>query len=412
MIEEFNKFFAAPKEQVITEYQEFMQAAGCIFPVDHLERLHDLGYLPICIRALPEGTKSKIGVPLLTIWNTHPDFYWLVNFLETMMSMTLWKPLTSATTAHRYKKAFQEYADKTSSEGTVLFQGHDFSMRGMSGLEDAQISGAGHLTSFCGTDTVPAIRMLQQYYGNNLPENYLIGASVPATEHSVMCLHGENSEQDTFEYLLDLYPEGILSVVSDTWNLWDVLDKYLPALKDKILNRKGKLVIRPDSGDPVKITLEVVQRLYKVFGGTKNSKGYIELNPAVGMIYGDSITLDRQERILSGLEALGFASTNVVLGIGSFTYEYVTRDTYGFAMKATFGVVDGKDRNIYKDPITDSGEKKSAKGLLRVVDGELEQECSWDEIESSANEHKKVFENGQLLIDVNIQQIRERLNNA
>ena len=283
-------------------------------------------------------------------------------------------------------------------------------MRGMSGIEDVEMSGAGHLINFLGTDTIPAIRFLQKYYGDNLPEKYLIGTSVPATEHSVMCAHGIDKEKETFEYILNLYPSGIVSVVSDTWNLWTVLDSFLPALKDKILARDGKLVIRPDSGDPVEIAVETVKRLYGVFGGTKNSKGYIELNPKVGVIYGDSITLERQEKILSNLKNLGFASTNIVLGIGSYTYEYVTRDIYSFAMKTTYAEVNNEPKILFKDPVTDSGEKKSAKGLLRVVNGELEESCTLEQIKAKENELKLVFKNGLLLKNENVKQIRERIN--
>jgi nicotinamide phosphoribosyltransferase len=250
---------------------------------------------------------------------------------------------------------------------------------------DAVISsGLGHLTSFLGSDSLPTIYGARKYYG---AEDMVCG-SVNATEHSVMCAGGKEDEVDTFRRLLETYPTGILSVVSDTWDLWKVCTEHVVTLKEEILARDGKLVIRPDSGDPVTIicgmdefpqfkTPEerkvlddeekgVIELLWDVFGGTINEQGYKVLNSHIGAIYGDSITIDRAEEICKRLEAKGFASTNIVLGVGSFTYQYNTRDTFGFAMKATYVEVNGEAREIFKDPITDDGTKKSATGLLFV----------------------------------------------
>lgn len=384
--------------------------------ISHIKSLHELGYLPLRIKALKEGTKSKIGVPVFTITNTNPDFYWLVNYLETHLSCEMWQPITSATIANQYRVLLEHYAKESSNdEWLVDFQAHDFSMRGMSSLSSAINSGMGHLTSFKGTDTIPAIYALEEFYGSK----DLIGASVPATEHSVMCMGTKENEIDTFSRLLDLYPSGILSVVSDTWDLWKVLTEFLPALKSKILSRDGKLVIRPDSGDPVKIICGdstsnnineqkgVIQILWEIFGGTVNDKGYKVLDPHIGAIYGDSITLDRAEKILSNLLDEGFASTNVVFGVGSYTYQYNTRDTFGFAMKATYGEIDYEGQSIFKDPITDSGEKKSAKGLLSVVNGELKQECTKPEEEQG--QLQLVYENGKIVFTQTLDEVRNRI---
>jgi nicotinamide phosphoribosyltransferase len=239
---------------------------------------------------------------------------------------------------------------------------------------------------------------------------------------------GTNAEeQKTFERLItDVYPNGIVSIVSDTWNLWTVLEEYLPNLKEAVMARDGKVVIRPDSGDPVDIIcgnpngtteserLGVVQLLWNTFGGAVNSKGFKELDPHIGAIYGDSITLERAENMCARLKQNGFASTNVVLGIGSFTYQYNTRDTFGFAMKVTYGEVDGQGREIYKDPITDDGTKKSAKGLMKVTrqDGKytLQDQVSWSE--EQEGELKEVFRDGKLLIDQSLSEIRSRMKSA
>ena len=432
------------RKKIINEYKRH-----CNVDTKHIEDLWDLGYLPIEIKALDEGTLCPIGVPMLTITNTHPDFGWLVNYLETLISCMLWQPITSATIAYEYKKILNKYAIETTgtTEG-VQWQGHDFSMRGMSSVESAILSGMAHLTSFTGTDTIPAIYQLESSYN----AKGLIGASVPATEHSVMCMGTKEAEIDTFRKLLNLYPEGILSVVSDTWNLWDVLIKYLPKLKEEILARDGKLVVRPDSGDPVDIicginTREwkskedrkahennhpsdkgVIELLWDIFGGTINEQGYKVLDSHIGAIYGDSITTERAITICKRLKAKGFASTNVVFGIGSFTYQYNTRDTFGFAMKATYGEITHKSnptldelgfdpyvepREIFKDPITDDGTKKSKKGLLQVYSKHnkiyVEDQCCWEQ--EKLGLLTTVFKDGKLIKETTLDEIRERLNN-
>lgn len=433
LISRFDKyFFQKPIEEVIAGYESQIHVN-----TDHIKALHKLGYLPLEIKSLSEGTICPIGVPLLTITNTHKEFMWLVNYLETLMSCVLWQPITSATIANQYKKLLTKYALETTgnSEG-VQWQGHDFSMRGMSSVESAIASGMGHLLSFTGTDTIPAIYAHKKYYGGT----GLIGASVPATEHSVMCMGEKESEIETFKRLLNLYPTGILSVVSDTWNLWTVLTQYLPQLKNKILSRDGKLVIRPDSGDPVDIICGqsqdnwtrsiqdipkqkgVIELLWDTFGGTINAQGYKVLDSHIGAIYGDSITLERAKQICERLKEKEFASTNIVLGIGSYTYQYNTRDTFGFAVKATYGEVTGiedgdslitRGREIFKDPITDDGTKKSKKGLLKVTyDDNMNIVCAdqqnWEQEKTGLLE--TVFLNGKLVKEITLEEIRSKLN--
>lgn len=522
--EVFDSIAKEKKDKVISEYKRH-----CPVDTKHIEALWDLGYLPIELKCLDEGTLCPIGVPMLTITNTHPDFAWLVNYLETLLSAMLWQPITSATIAHEYKKLLTKYALETDEKNIefINWQGHDFSMRGMSSIESSILSGMGHLLSFTGTDTIPAIYQLESSYN----AAGLIGASVPATEHSVMCMGTKESEIKTFERLLDLYPEGILSVVSDTWDLWKVCTEYLPQLKDKILARNGKLVIRPDSGDPVDIIcgklpdyidfdnldensdyesfsnfiyeeysnnitgklvkidgniyklgdyeyfvqdygwdnglseivnnvkqLEkngllkkaelpninvneqkgVIELLWDIFGGTVNEQGYKVLDPHIGAIYGDSITLERAKEICERLKAKRFASTNIVFGIGSYTYQYNTRDIFGFAMKATYGEIRTPNpeypyssnpneafivecREIWKDPITDDGTKKSKKGLLQVCSGQIMKDgVLIDAVgcldQQTWEEEKKgwlttVFKDGKLVKETNLEEIRNKLKN-
>lgn len=432
MVDLFNDaFFARPQEDVVNEYKAVMDSylGKDTVPVDHIRALHNLGYLPLHIKSLDEGSKVPMKVPVLTITNTRDEFFWLVNYLETVLSAELWKASTNATIAHHYRKVCEQWAVKTCSDMSHLdFQCHDFSFRGMAGLQDTMQAGAGHLLSFKGTDSIPSLLYARDHY--TAGEDYFIGASIPATEHSVMCMGEKEQEIETFRRLIvDLYPQGFVSIVSDTWDYWRVMTEYTRELKQIILNREGRVVFRPDSGDPVEILCGTgadddtrntrtpeekgsVEVLWEIFGGTVNEKGYKVLDPHVGLIYGDSITLARADEILRRLEAKGFASSNVVFGVGSFTYQYNTRDTFGFAMKATWGAVNGEGRMIFKEPKTDSGLKRSARGLLRVerdVQGELQlhDEQTWEQ--EKTGELKTRFLDGKLYNVDHFEQIRQRL---
>lgn len=427
----FNEsFFKKPKEEIVAKYKRRMDNALGLDAIDtkHIEALHDLGYLPIHLKALPEGSICPLRIPMLTITNTDDNFAWLPNFLETILSNVLWHPTTSATIAYEYRKLLTKYAKETSDmEDFVKWQGHDFSMRGQSSYEASLVSAGAHLTSFTGTDTIPGIDWLENFYGADCTKE-LIGGSVPATEHSVMCLGGKDTEYDTYKRLItETYPKGIVSIVSDTWDYWRVLNNTVRSLKDVIMARDGKVVIRPDSGDPEKIicgdkssgaslvhkgTMEI---LWDIFGGTINSKGYKQLDPHIGVIYGDSITLERCEAICKNLKEQGFASTNMVFGIGSYTYQYVTRDTFGFAMKATYGIVNGEPKEIFKDPLTDGGIKKSAKGLLKVSkgsDGKLSLSECVTSFEECSGELRTVFHNGKEYGETSLAEIRSRIDKS
>lgn len=426
LIDYFNdNFFNRPKDEVINEYKRRIKTSlgNDLTSYTHIERLHDLGYLPIEIKALPEGSRVAMKVPCLTIVNTLPEFYWLTNFMETLLSSVIWQPCTSATLAFEYKVLLTKYAKETGvAEEFVQWQGHDFSFRGMSSPESAILSGMGHLLSFTGTDTIPAIDAMEQYYCADADKE-LIGGSVAATEHSVMCSGSKDGELETFKRLItEVYPTGIVSIVSDTWDLWKVCTAYLTALKEVVLSRDGKVVIRPDSGDPVLIicgnpdgkTIEeqkgVVELLWDIFGGIITDKGYKMLDSHIGAIYGDSINLQRADEICARLKQKGFAS-QVVFGIGSYTYQYNTRDTFGIAMKATYVEIDGEGREIFKNPITDDGTKKSATGLLQVKKENntyiLYDKVSWKDEQES--ELKPVFKDGQLVKEYSLYEIRERL---
>jgi len=422
-----DNFFNQSKASIVSDYKRLITATlGVANPeTKHIEDLHDLGYLPLEIKSIAEGTSIPIRTPMLTIQNTDNRFFWLTNYVETLLSCELWQAVTSATTAREYYTLLKKYADETSSDPTfVKFQGHDFSMRGMSSLSSAIKSGMGHLLYFNGTDTIPAILGLEQYYNGNI-EKELLGTSIPATEHSIQCAYANDAE-----YIEDIItnknPTGFVSIVSDGYDFWNVVGSVLPALKDKIMARDGRLVIRPDSGDPVKIicgdaedTNEfarkgLIESLYDIFGGSTNTKGFKELDSHIGAIYGDSITLERAKLISEGLKSKGFATTNVVYGIGSYTYQYNTRDTFGFALKSTLAVINGDEKQIFKDPKTDNGIKKSQKGKV-VVWKDDTGTIQWKDglflNDSIPNDLLiPIFKDGKLLNETSISEIRARVN--
>lgn len=467
-------FFKLPKTQVLTRYKRRMDTSlgKWSISIEHIEKLYDLGYLPIEIRALKEWTRSGIKIPVLTITNTLPEFFWLVNYLETVLSTELWKPMTNATIAYEYRRILTHYADLTwANKDFIPFQGHDFSARGLSNKEDWYKNGQSHLTSFYWTDTVLAIAWVEDYYNWN-SETELIWTSVPATEHSVMCMWEQEGELETFRRLItELYPNWIISIVSDTWDFWKVLSEYTVKLKDEILNRwtdslwNSKVVFRPDSWNPVDIVswysnykhldwetdiqtnmnieefsklqskivitknwkyyyegrlLSIseykgaIETLWNIFWGEINSKWFKTLNSKVWLIYWDSITLERQEAILNRLMLKWFSSDNIVFWIWSYTYQYSTRDTLWFAMKATYWEINWKWVEISKDPKTDRGTKKSAKWLLFVWKNKdweyyLEERVSKKKVESKENCLEVVFRDWKLIRETSFKEIRERL---
>ena len=434
---EWEDFFLAETEDDAVAMYEHIVSHGLGRPerAQHLRDLYNLRYLPLEFRALKEGTEVPYGIPHFTVKSTVEGFGWLTNMIETVLSAEIWPVQTSLTTAAAYYKKFEEYAEKTGfPKEFVKYQGHDFSFRGMMGVEAAKLSGMGHLMSgFVGSDTIPAAIALGDYYAADFTEPCSVIASVDATEHSVQCSFQEDDEA-YLDHCMDVAsPEGILSIVSDGYDFWKLVTEFIPARKDKIIQRNGKVVIRPDSGDPVEILCGthgpwdsgydehethlveekgLVEFLWDTFGGTITDKGYKLLDEHIGCIYGDSITLERQDEILKRLEAKGFCSGNVVLGIGSFTYQYVTRDTHGSAVKATNIVCNGESIAIAKDPKTGDGTKKSAKGLLFVsqdAEGnyQLQDQVSKEVEQSNANMLELVWKDGEFVRYQTLEEIRE-----
>lgn len=434
LVDLFNRnFFQVPFDNVRDEYTSIVGAAigidSAMEMLSRMEKLHKLGTLPLEVRCLPEGSLINPGVPCMTIQNTHPEFAWLVGYLETFLSAELWKVCTVATIARKFRSIVSQYNYETSDNPEAVdYQCHDFSQRGMSGWHDFTKSAIGHLAAFNGTDSIAGIAYAKGMYP--VVGDFIAG-SIPATEHSVMCAGGKDGEFETIQRIIrDVYPSGFVSVVCDSYDYFHTLSVKIPLLKEVINARNGKTVIRPDSGNPVHIiagyeyvcameenwesaveaieaalasdnfpeyviagkligkvcyandfsgtftilpsrktkeeikgTIEV---LYEIFGGKLNSKGYKTLSDKVGIIFGDSITLQVCEETLFRIKRKGFSSECVVFGVGSYSYQYITRDTFGFAMKATWMQIDGKSVDIYKAPKTDSS-KQSAKGRVAVT---------------------------------------------
>lgn len=431
-------FFGITKQRAMQFGKDMTMYLGMEYDASHFEKLYDLGYLPFKVKALPEGTETLANVPHMTFINTVPGFAWLTLYLETIISSLSWKSSTSATLALQFKKNAAEWIMKTdpSNAWFMDFACHDFSARGLDPFSMLS-SALGHALFNRGSDTLIAIPGARYFYGE--PEDEVIINSVNASEHSVACTKiFTTGEQQMLVDWLEEFPTGILSVVMDTMDITKVVKPdggYLSNIKDKIEARDGKLVIRPDSApsplSPIEIIcgydgkltdrmLEadypefykkgLIECLWEIFGGSVNEQGYKVLSPSIGAIYGDSINLERQVEIYKRLAAKGFASTNIVLGVGSFTYQFNTRDSMGFAAKGSWFEANGEGINIMKDPITDDGTKKSLKGRIQVTeDLEVIEECNAEQEEGGILQ--TIYENGEFLNQQTFTELREKVNN-
>ena len=441
--ENFEVFFKMKRKEVSNEIKTYVSTYVANFDSLSIEKrflnLHDLGYLPVEIRALKEGSRVNVGVPLFTIRSTHKDFSWLVGYLETIISCLVWKPIYTATVSYEFLQISKYY--NGGDEISCWFQNHDFSMRGMSGPEDAARCGFAFLTSSYGSDSLPSIWYAKHYYEAD-PLNEIVCRSVPATEHSVAGnniiynaktngISLEEAEEKFVSNYLTMFPTGIISYVADTFDFWNLISDILVKLKDKIVKRyendnSSKLVIRPDSGVPLHIicgdpsapegslqykgALEV---LWEIFGGSgTKEKGNRLLHGSIGLIYGDSITRKSACEILETMRKKGFKSSNIVFGVGSYTMNYSTRDVFSMAVKATNTVINGKEYPIYKDPKTDQ-KKKSAKGYLKVI--KINREYALiDNVtfeESQKGELVTIYKEGLFLRTTSLDEIRKELHN-
>lgn len=361
------------------------------------------GRLPIRIKAVPEGSVVPNSNVLMTIENTDPECAALTNHLETWLCH-LWHSCNVATLSRRTKEMMKRFLKQTSDNpDAIQFMLHDFGMRGVSSMESAAIGGAAHLVNFSGTDTVIALTFLREYY-----EADMAGFSVPATEHSVMTALGREGEFEQVDRLLDLYPSGILSVVSDSYDIYAACRMYGTRFKDRILAREGRFVVRPDSGNPIEVVIKCFNILEEFFGSTKNSKGYKVLPPQIGMIWGDGVDYDGIQEILYAMERTGWAADNIVFGMGGGLLQKHNRDTQRFAFKASAICINGEWRDVFKDP--KEGKKRSKKGRLALAKmGELYYTVGENDVldMNTSNELVEVFLNGEILEYYTLDEIRE-----
>lgn len=432
LIDYFNEeFFDKPFEEIIYEYKRIMDASlgKDAYKIDKIESLHKLGYLPIEIVALPEGTIVPMHVPMFGITNTHKDFAWLPQSLESLISAEMWHPMLAATVGMTYRGIVNHYYDLTCEDNIPRSKALGaFDFRGEECLESAVKAGAGWCLSFLNTATVPTIPYLEKnYFCDCTKESVAYGS--PSTEHSVMCSnYAVDGDEITLlrRLLTEIYPNTSFSAVLDSYDYWNIIDNILPQLKTEIMNHNGCMLMRGDSGDCVEVVTKTVFKLWEEFGGTINSKGYKVLDPHVKAIYGDSITVQRCEEIYKILMENGFSCSNVALGVGSFSFQCIeedgflkpfTRDTFSSCIKATYCEIDGKPFPIFKNP-KDGGFKKSQKGCCRVYtrcDGSIyyEDELTWEqatEYEKRGNMLIPVFKDGELLKEQSLKEIRDRLH--
>lgn len=438
-------FFSRPLDEVLTEYETVLRHTIGTDGVgaERIAQLHSLGYLPLRIRAIPEGLRTNIRVPQIEISNTDPRFVWLVNTIETMLSCTMWHTQVSAEVGYLYRQIVNRYADISCDDSVsrARLLG-DFSMRGQESVESATKSSAAFCLSFLNTATVPAILWLEDNYLGRV-ENEPVAYGALSTEHSVMCSnYAIDGDEETHvrRLLTEIYPNSNFSMVSDSYDYWNLVENVLPRLKDEIMRHNGCLAIRGDSGDPVEIVTKTVFRLWDTFGGTVNSKGFKVLDPHVKALYGDSITPQRCEQIYRILTDNGFAINNVSLGVGSFSmqcletlpdnigyyathpaaaiprsFQPYTRDTFGIAVKATYAEdADGNPIMIFKNPKTDDGHfKKSQRGCCRVFkDGDdyaYEDGLTWAEAQMD-NLLTTVFKDGHFTKLYTLDHVRNNLH--
>jgi len=375
------------------------------------------GHLPVKIKAVPEGTAVPTGNVLMTIENTDPECYWLTNFLETLL-MQVWYPCTVATLSNQIRKVITQYYHETATDGAeagIDFVLNDFGFRGVSSVESAKIGGAAHLLSFSGSDNLAGSGMAINYYD----AKKVYGLSVPATEHSICTLLGREGELEIFKHVLRTFPTGTIACVSDSFNIFKACEEYWGTeLRDEILNRKGTLVIRPDSGDPIMTLLEIFEILFTKFGFTENAKGYKVLPPQVRVIQGDGVNYNEIKNIYKALKENGISAENLVLGMGGALLQKVDRDTQKFALKCSSAVIKGKEVAVEKSPtemdaqgnITPSF-KKSKSGRLKLVKiNGIFKTVNEPKYLELTDELRTVFENGELANTLTFEQVKATAN--
>lgn len=384
----------------------FAEKHGVCFNYEGAKALVELGYFPLRIKAVKEGTYLSGKNVLVTIENTHPDFEWLVGILETQILRAVWYPSTVATYSKELKIIISKYLLETQgSIDSLPFKMHDFGARSSTSTESSGIGGAAHLVNFMGTDTMEGIMATMEYYDSDMS-----GFSVVAAEHSTITSWGEEGELDAYSNLIDTFPTGILSVVSDSYDLERAVRDYFgKQLKDKILARDGVFVVRPDSGEPVEVVMSVLGWLEEGFGSYKNNKNYKVLNDKVRIIQGDGVDLNKIEEILETMKNAGWSAENLVFGMGTKLLQNHSRDDLSFAMKVSYIEDDkGNGMEVFKNPKGDSS-KKSKRGRLALVkeDGKYVT-INKSQLKGREDMLKDVYIDGKLVNEMTFDEVREQ----
>jgi nicotinamide phosphoribosyltransferase len=323
---------------------------------EYILRVHN-GYLPVVIRAVPEGTVVPVKNVLATIENTDPQCFWLTTYLETALLRAVWYPTTVSTQSYTIKKVILDYLERTGDPTTINFKLHDFGARGVSSMESAGIGGAAHLVNFMGTDTITGILYAREYYNAGIA-----GFSIPAAEHSTITSWGRDNEVKAYANMVTQFakPGSIVAVVSDSYDVYNAASKlWGEQLRQQVIDSGATIVIRPDSGDPVDVNRQLIEILGQKFGYTVNAKGFKVLNN-VRLIQGDGVNELTIRSILGAFMAMGWSADNIAFGMGGALLQQVDRDTQKFAMKCSAALINGEWIDVQKDPITDSGKKSKA----------------------------------------------------
>ena len=363
------------------------------------------GRLPVIIKAVPEGSAVDVQNVLMTIENTDPRCYWLTNYLETLL-LKVWYPITVATLSHSIRKVVLAALERSGDPALIDFKLHDFGYRGVSSEETAGIGAAAHLINFKGTDTVAGIRVLQQFYKSSEME----GFSIPAAEHSTITAWGRENEARAYENMLTQFPEGLVAVVSDSYNVYEACEKiWGEALHDKVLRRLGALVVRPDSGKPREVVLKVLEILGAKFGFETNAKGYRVLNPKIRVIQGDGVNYWTIQDTLTAMNRAGWSADNITFGMGGALLQQLNRDTQQFAFKTSNVTIYGDDHDVFKDPV-EGHDKASKRGRLALhfKDGGWSTVRARRDVEDPEDRLKTVFRDGELLVEQSVAEVRRR----
>jgi nicotinamide phosphoribosyltransferase len=363
------------------------------------------GRLPVVIRSVPEGSTVDVQNVLMTIENTDPRCYWLTNYLETLL-LKVWYPITVGTLSQNIRKVILAALERSGDPALIDFKLHDFGYRGVSSEETAGIGAAAHLVNFKGTDTVAGIRVLQQFYQSTEME----GFSIPAAEHSTITSWGRENESRAYENMLTQFPEGLVAVVSDSYNVYEAAEKiWGQSLHDRVLQRSGTLVVRPDSGKPREVVLKILEILGAKFGFESNAKGYRVLNPKIRVIQGDGVNYWTIQDTLTAMNRAGWSADNITFGMGGALLQQLNRDTQQFAFKTANVTVNGEDRDVFKDPV--EGHDKASKGgrmALHFKAGAWSTVRARRGVEDAEDRLKTVFRDGEVLVEQSVAEVRRR----